>query len=237
MDFDLIAPGEVDERSIAEVQPEDLEGFSQAHFFAGIGGWSLAARIAGWPDDEQLWSGSCPCQPFSAAGKTLAQLDERHLWPHFFRLIRARRPERVVGEQVAAAIGLDWLDGVFDDLEGEGYACGAAVLPATAVGAPHQRDRLWFMADADSTGLQGLGEERQLRKDREEKQARRQGGFHTWGGQFQRGHDGRHRRIAPGVPCLAHGVPARVERTVAFGNAIVPQVAAEFLAAVWACRP
>lgn len=237
MDFDLILPGEVDERSIVDVAPEDLKGFSQCHFFAGIGGWSFAARLAGWPDELQLWSGSCPCQPFSTAGRRLAQLDARHLWPEFFRLIRAKKPDRIVGEQVAAAIGCDWLDGVFDDLEGEGYACGAVVLPACSVDAPHRRDRLWFLADSDRTGLERLGEERQLPEAREQAQARRDRSIRAWGRQQQRGNDGKYRRLAPGIPCLAHGVPARVERTIAFGNAIVPQVAAEFLAAALECRP
>lgn len=72
MDYDLILPGEVDERSIVEVHPDDLKGFTQCHFFAGIGGWSLAARLARWPDDRRLWTGSCPCQPFSVAGGAAA---------------------------------------------------------------------------------------------------------------------------------------------------------------------
>lgn len=208
-----------------------------ATFSPASGGWSFAARLAGWPDELQLWSGSCPCQPFSAAGRQLAQLDERHLWPEFFRLIRAEKPDRVVGEQVAAAIGYDWLDGVFDDLEGENYSCGAVVLPACSVNAPHRRDRLWFLADSDRTGLERLGEERQLPEDRKQTQARRDSSVRAWRGQHQRGRDGKHRRVAPGVPCLAHGVHARMERSIAFGNAIVPQVAAEFLAAALECRP
>lgn len=142
-----IAPGEVDERSIADVHADDLKGFTQCHFFAGIGGWSLAARLAGWPDDRPLWTGSCPCQPFSVAGKGKGQNDERHLWPVFFDLIKARRPPVVMGEQVAAAVGKSWLDGVFTDLESIDYATGAAVVPACAVNAPHRRDRLWFVAD------------------------------------------------------------------------------------------
>lgn len=82
-----IAPGYVDERSIEDVTPGDLRGFTQHHFFAGIGVWSYALRKAGWPDDKPIWTGSCPCQPFSAAGKGKGVDDERHLWPAFFWLI------------------------------------------------------------------------------------------------------------------------------------------------------
>lgn len=149
----LIAPGDVDERSICDVQPEDLNGYTQCHFFAGIGGWSLAARLAGWPDDRPLWSGSCPCQPFSCAGKGKGTADERHLWPEMRRLIRERRPAIVVGEQVSAAIRHGWLDGVFTDLEADGYACGAADTPACSQGAPHIRQRIFWgaarLADAE----------------------------------------------------------------------------------------
>jgi len=146
-----IAPGDVDERSIADVTPADLVGYSQCHFFAGIGGWSLALRIAGWPDDQPVWTGSCPCQPFSAAGKGGGMADDRHLWPVWFRLIRECRPGVVFGEQVEAAIRHGWLDLVCDDLESEGYAVGAVGLPAASVGAPHIRQRLWFVADAGGT--------------------------------------------------------------------------------------
>ncbi len=325
----LIAPGDVDERSIVDVRPDDLKGYTQVHFFAGIGGWSLAARLAGWPDDRPLWSASAPCQPFSVAGKQKGTTDERHLWPEAFRLIDARRPDVVVGEQVAAAVGKDWLDGVFADLEGVGYACGAVVVPACAVDAPHRRDRLWFVADAGSgrragsgegqgqfagraetvgTGEGtladaqsgrwpgeclrsdgkspirtpqgcgagtladandvGVGQERQQRggelcraggdpqsrdgdvaySDRE----RLEGvgsdynpvgrtGSHVrpnglCDGAWSRaswliGADGKARRVEPSIRLLAHGVPARVGKLRAFGNAIVPQVGAEILRA------
>ena len=143
-----IADGEVDTRSIVDISPDDLRGFTQCHFFAGIGGWSHALRLAGWPDSRPVWTGSCPCQPFSVAGKGAGADDPRHLWPHFHRLIAAVRPPVVMGEQVAAAVGKSWLDGVSSDLEGIGYACGAVVVPACAVDAPHRRDRLWFVADA-----------------------------------------------------------------------------------------
>ena len=63
----LIPYGYVDERSITEVTPSDLEGFTQCHFFAGIGGWPLALQLAGVPESTRLWTGSPPCQPFSVA--------------------------------------------------------------------------------------------------------------------------------------------------------------------------
>jgi DNA (cytosine-5)-methyltransferase 1 len=146
----LIAPGDVDERSIAEVQPDDVRNYTQVHFFAGIGGWGAALRIAGWPDDRPVWTGSCPCQPFSCAGKRKGDSDPRNLWPDMFRLIRECRPDTIFGEQVASAIGHGWLDRVCADLEAEGYAVGTVVLGAHSVGAPHIRQRLFWVADAGS---------------------------------------------------------------------------------------
>jgi DNA (cytosine-5)-methyltransferase 1 len=85
----VITDGEVDERSIEDVIPADLVGFDRCHFFAGIGVWDYALTQAGWPDDRRVWTGSCPCQPFSAAGKGEGFVDERHLWPAWFHLIDA----------------------------------------------------------------------------------------------------------------------------------------------------
>lgn len=149
-----IPAGDVDERSICDVGADDLVGYTQCHFFAGIGGWALAGRIAGWPDDREIWTGSCPCQPFSVAGKGAGAADSRHLWPNFFRLISARRPTVVMGEQVAAAVGKDWFNGVRTDLESIGYVGRGVVVPACAVNAPHRRDRLWFVANASGAGLE-----------------------------------------------------------------------------------
>lgn len=270
----LIPDGEVDTRSIEDVEPADLRQFRQCHFFAGIGGWAYAARLAGWPDDRELWTGSPPCQPFSVAEKGLAQSDERHLWPHYFRLIRACRPAVAMGEQVAAAVGKDWLDGVFADLEGIGYSCGASVVPACAVNAPHRRDRLWFVAHADALHEQGQqpsgadqgewaqpggGQARPFGAGNgamadagclgvwSERPAAPVGasssmqGAHgererLWSDPWAAGvfggcWDGKQRRVEPSIPLLADGVPARVGRLRAYGNAITPQVAAEVIAA------
>jgi DNA (cytosine-5)-methyltransferase 1 len=141
----LIPNGDVDQRSIENVKASELVHYTQCHFFAGIGGWGYALRQAGWPDDRPVWTGSCPCQPFSTAGKQKGKLDDRHLWPIWFNLIKQRRPSVVFGEQVSSAITHGWLDEVADDMEAEGYAIGASVLPACSVGAPHKRDRLWFV--------------------------------------------------------------------------------------------
>ncbi|WP_367727330.1 DNA cytosine methyltransferase [Agrobacterium radiobacter] len=279
--------------------------------------------MAGYPDDRELWTGSCPCQPFSVAGKGEGQADERHLWPVFFGLIAARRPAVVMGEQVAAAVGKDWLDGVHSDLEGIGYACGAAVVPACAVDAPHRRDRLWFVADSNGSQsgqvrrntyeVRGISEEQrksefraavsersssvwgddvdhtertrlegQHRHGDNRDQPRRieanpagsvaetggslsyapRGGrgeecsLSGWCGSRDKtegitsryvpsrsnhtswscsewavGADGKARRIEPGIRLLAHGVPARAGKLRAYGNAIVPQVAAEVIGA------
>jgi DNA (cytosine-5)-methyltransferase 1 len=346
-----IAPGDVDERSIVDVRSDDLAGYVQCHFFAGIGGWSHALRLAGWPDDRPVWTGSCPCQPFSTAGKQKGFADERHLWPEFRRLIAERLPSVVFGEQVASAI--DWLRLVRSDLEALGYAVGAMPIEAASAGADHLRDRFWFVADRKGEQVGTAGQSRQrgdVGDDPDERrgEGRPEHGVRSWRDAStctsraipdgrdlaksrlanQRGHDGgprseavascgetraangdasdgprpssggdmanpesttartgndlfarqpdawsgrnmgdaacgerrerecgsggerpltargpsadyhwvagadgKARRVKPGIRLLAHDVPARVAKLRAFGNAIVPQVAAEFIVA------
>lgn len=162
-----IAPGEVDERSIEDVTPDDLRGFTQCHFFAGIGGWSHALRLAGWPDNRPVWTGSCPCQPFSQAGKGAGFDDERHLWPAFQWLISECRPQHVFGEQVAAGNANVWFDTVQSDLEGMGYAFGLVPFTSASIGAPHIRERAYWVADADSIKCEGITVIRGIKCDRE----------------------------------------------------------------------
>lgn len=147
--------GDVDTRSIEDVHPHELRGYTQAHFFAGIGGWPLALRLAGWPDDRPVWTGSCPCQPFSAAGARAGFDDERHLWPAWYWLIEQCRPPVIFGEQVASKAADDWLDLVQADMEALDYALGAVPFPSASVGAPHIRDRLYWVANALGHRLQG----------------------------------------------------------------------------------
>ena len=146
----LIPEGEVDDRDIRTIEPRELEGFTQCHFFAGVGGWPLALRLSGWPEDREVWTGSCPCQPFSIAGKGGGVEDERHLWPAFRWLIAQEQPSVVFGEQVASKAGRAWFSGVRLDLEAMGYGVGGADLCAASVGSPQIRQRLWWVGDSKS---------------------------------------------------------------------------------------
>jgi DNA (cytosine-5)-methyltransferase 1 len=143
----LIADGVVDERSIIDVQANELVGFSQYHFFAGIGGWSYALRLAGWADTRPVWTASLPCQPFSVAGNQKGKDDARHLLPHFLELVKECRPNTIIGEQVEGAIKHGWLDDLQSTMEAEDYAVGSIVLGAHSGGAPHIRQRLYWIAN------------------------------------------------------------------------------------------
>lgn len=241
-----IAAGEVDERGIEHVEPADLVGFTQCHFFAGIGAWSYALRSAGWPDDREVWTGSCPCQPYSRIGKQAGARDPRHLWPEWYRLIRERKPATVFGEQVERAIRWGWLDAVQSELEGSGYSVGKAVLGACSVGGPTIRQRLYFAAGlvhSIGSGLEGYagdgdeGDESGWLEEGQERPASETGtvsGF--WSG-------------AEWIPCrrpdvpgaiewrpiergtfpLAHGTAHRVFGLHCYGDAIVPEVAEAFI--------
>jgi len=277
---DQLPPGDVDDRPIQEIKPEDLRGYTQHHFFAGIGGWPYALRLSGWNANRPVWTGSCPCQSLSVAGKGLGEKDERHLWPVWYGLIEKLRPATVFGEQVASKDGREWLSGVRNDLEAVGYAVGAADLPAASVGSPHRRNRLFWVGHASVQGLEGHGDKHQLPKgDRPENI-----GVHGSNGFWHNSiaipcADGKWRRVPGGVAdsekgngsrevqeqsgesrvglqgmpdrgcssqCrssqhqyeikptlfpLADGLPGRVGLLRGAGNAIVPQVAAEFIKA------
>ena len=302
-----LATGRVLHADIKNITPGDADGYDRVHFFAGIGGWELACRLAGWPDELRLWSASLPCQPFSTAGKQLGTDDERHLWPIFRDLVEQCLPPVIVGEQVASKAGREWLATVRTDLEALGYAVGAADLCAAGVGAPHLRQRLyWCAVDArpiwepfscceefwcnvhlqhafececpdvetweERTGLwpydlpvwlahtqfKGLERFTRASNDRSKpgrinQKSPRSTTESSWAdAEYFDCLDGKARPIPtePGLFPLANGLPrgvvpsgdisraleegtseARVMRLRGYGNAIVPQVAAEFLGA------
>lgn len=217
----VIPSGDVDERSIEDVTPNDLAGYTQCHFFAGIGGWAYALDLAGWPRDRPVWTGSCPCQPFSAAGKKLGLADERHLWPAWQHLIAQCRPAEVLGEQVAGSDIDPWIDLVQSDLEGMGYAFGCVPFAAAGIGAPFAGERTYWGASR--------AEAERDEQPREEPRC--------WT-------PGRMGRIEQPVPwdtpwtsalaefrVLDDGLPRCVAATDAARNAIVPQQAEAFIRA------
>lgn len=222
-----IAPGDVDERSIEDVHHDDLRPYAQCHFFAGIGIWSLGLRRAGWPDDRPVWTGSCPCQPYSRAGRGLGFADPRHLWPSWSRLIRERRPSELLGEQSPEALGHGWFDLVQGDLEEAGYAFGAVHFTAAACGEPIKRARTYFAAKHLRAGTQGQQSGR----------GSCQAGPGRWGGEedllaiagspLQPGD----RWPQPLVRSLDHGYSSRVGGLHAIGNALNAEAATQFIAA------
>jgi DNA (cytosine-5)-methyltransferase 1 len=292
-----IPRGDVDTRSIIDVKPHEIAHYTQQHFFAGISGWSLALRLAGWPDTRPVRTGSCPCQPFSQAGKGKGSTDERHLWPVFRDIITFGDPTITFGEQVASKAGREWLSGVRVDLEGLGYAFGAADLCAACVGSPHIRQRLFWVANPSSqrrSARRGATPPTQSThpcRDESEPNgfaggvehpdlsgcSKQRGPFavssahiaselpsgvsrmgHTYRTRRQswqssttssrHGHstipashwddfdiipcaDGKSRRVESGTFPLAHGVSGRVGMLRGYSNAIVPQVAAQFILA------
>ena len=117
MNAGLVPEGVIDDRDIRDIAPSDLSGFTECHFFAGIFGWPYALRLASWPRGREIWTGSCPCQPFSSAGKGRGIEDERHLWPAFRKLIATCFPATIFGEQVSSSDGREWLEAVRFDCE------------------------------------------------------------------------------------------------------------------------
>lgn len=156
--------GHVEENSITELSPSELEDYTQVHLFAGIGGWPLALKLARWPEDKPVWTGSCPCQPFSVAGKQKGNEDERHLWPEMYRLIKECKPPIIFGEQVASPDGIDWMQAVQNDLEESGYEVGKLDLCAAGIGAPHIRQRILWVAYNSSERHEQSGSARSGRK-------------------------------------------------------------------------
>jgi DNA (cytosine-5)-methyltransferase 1 len=245
---------------VREIDPALLSEIDQAHFFAGIGGWAYAIELAGWPRDWPVWTGSCPCQPWSVAGRGKREDDERHIWPAWFRIIRECEPPIIFGEQVASPAARAWFDIVSADLESTGYAVGSANLCACGVGAPHIRQRLYWVAISGSIGQERFADAKS--ETRSKPRSFLCGNHYFWEDkEWLSGRDGKFRPAEPSSFPLAHGLPRslgrlrpwerklaevagadvrnlkeagrnRVGRLRGYGNAIVPHLAAEFIRAV-----
>ncbi len=233
IDAGHIAPGVVDERSIADVKPADLTGFHQCHFFAGVGVWSYALRCAGIPDDLPLWTGSCPCQPFSTAGQRKGFDDERHLWPMWARLVEQCRPDLILGEQVSGVDGWAWWDVVARDVEDMGYAAGAIDSSTAGVGGYHIRQRLYWVANTLRQRREGLREER-LRCTKSKRRPVIASSSLWRDPSWIRCSDGKTRPVEPGTFPLADGVAGRVGQLRAYGNSLCAPQAEAFIRAAFA---
>ena len=185
-----------------------------------------------------LVCGGFPCQPFSVAGKRRGKDDDRYLWPEVVRCLSALRPAWFLGENVPGIINLA-LDQVCTDLESLGYTVWPVCIPACAVDAPHQRQRVWIIGfnnegwrcPADESCTEGsrgeIGDNATIShsitlRQQEQREpvtgdARRQlGRMRTeYGTRWPR---------EPAIQRVAHGVPNRVDRLKGLGNAVVPQV-------------
>lgn len=227
---DQIPLGRLDDRSIRDIDGPSLAGAIQFHTFAGVGGWPLALKLAGWPEDQEVWTGSCPCQPFSYAGAKRGVDDERHLWPEFRRLIAERRPSVVFGEQVASAAGRLWLEGVRADMEALGYRFGAADLCSAGVGALDIRQRLYWVADTADEPRPQAGAA--LMPSRAAGAASVFDSVLRWAEMAAPDW-----QIPPSwVVRSIDGVPGRVGSARAFGNAVNPILASEFVMAYMDAR-
>ena len=261
--------GDVQCKTIQELKPDELREYRQVHLFVGIGGWPLALKLAGWPEERLVWTGSCPCPPFSSSGPNFTCpkceatspvpcprrvgfficwycenswfADARHLWPEMWALIAELRPPTVFGEQVASADGRVWLSGVQASLEILGFDFAAADLCAAGVSAPHIRQRIFWLANSSGLRRQdALPDRSQNAQVRERQRIHRPqmvleqiGDSEPWRScRALHCDDGKRRRIPSaesGIFPLAYGLSQRVGRLRAYGNAIVPQVAAEFV--------
>ena len=233
--------------------------------FSGIGGFDLAASWAGWNNMFQveinefcsqilqkhfphvtkysdirqfdgkkyrgrvdILSGGFPCQPFSVAGKRKGKADNRYLWPDMLRVIKEIQPSWVLAENVYGLVTLKGglvLEAVCADLEGAGFEVQPYIIPACAVGAVHKRERIWILAHANHNGLQ-----RKLPED-----SRKTNGLSKAFPAHALCTDTK-QLPTPYVTGGYDGIPKRMDRIKALGNAIVPQVAYEFFKIINYCE-
>lgn len=219
-----------------------------APIFTDVRKFILSSAAEQYRGIAGLVTAGFPCQPFSVAGKQLADLDGRNMWPATADVIRIVRPESVLLENVAGLISTSYFRVVIGDLAAMGYSVRWAVLGASDVGAPHRRKRVWIVADAERLRSQRGGDEWQTERSirlcggagsdkaqdllADSNSKRRQGGparrQNATDVRESPGREGRRHwwKVEPDVGRVANGVAHRVDRLKALGNGQVPLVAA-----------
>ena len=259
-------------------------GLSRPAMFCDIEPWSRKVLAKHWPDvpieedvkvlanepekipaggRDTILTAGYPCQPFSQAGKRLGAEDDRHIWPHIREIVAQKRPAWCVFENVYGHVSMG-LDQVLSDLETDGYATRAFIVPACGVDAPHRRDRVWIIGrnvgDTEGIGRNGwaetAGRTGQTHKQDEPRPEIR-GEFggsgedvadtdsarceeQWWGepaqSQYEAAKRGDWWLSEPPVGRLAHGIPNRVDQLKGLGNAILPQIAMQIGIAIRQCE-
>jgi DNA (cytosine-5)-methyltransferase 1 len=255
-------------------------GLSTPAMFCDIEPWSRKILAKHWPDvpieedvkvlanepekipaggRDTILTAGYPCQPFSQAGKRLGAEDDRHIWPYIREIVAQKRPAWCVFENVYGHVSMG-LDQVLSDLEADGYATRAFIVPACGVDAPHRRDRVWiigrFMGNTESIGRDGraettgrTGQTHQQDEPRLEIWGEFGGsgedvadtarvhaqGQHDRQGEGELGREGRW-PTEPAVGRVAHGIPRRVDRLKGLGNAILPKIAMQIGIAIRQCE-
>ena len=191
-------------------------------------------------------TGGYPCQPFSVAGRQQGEKDPRHVWPEYFRLIKELRPTWVIGENVSGHVKLG-LDTVLENLESEGYSARTFSISASSIGANHQRERIWIVANSGCSW--GSGSEFQRKNENEIKKenanqfersssssqsdmvysdSERLEKWESIGENFSQEYQtligADWWSIEPDVGRVANGVPKRVDRLKSLGNSLVPHI-------------
>ena len=191
-------------------------------------------------------TGGYPCQPFSVAGRQQGEKDPRHVWPEYFRLIKELRPTWVIGENVSGHVKLG-LDTVLENLESEGYSARTFSISASSVGANHQRERVWIVANSGCSW--GSGSEFQRKNENEikkenanqfersssssqsdmvysdsERLEKWESIGETFSQEYQTLIGADWWSIEPDVGRVANGVPKRVDRLKSLGNSLVPHI-------------
>ena len=217
--------GQVDERDVRKVQPKEIPA-GQVHLFAGIGGFAYAARLAGLPDDFDIWTAGFPCVDISNAGKRAGISAPRSgLWREVVRCLRVVRPKRLLVENVAALLGRG-MGTVLGDMASCGYDAEWDCLPASTFGARHLRCRIFISAHAGI--LSDTDPFGRIYTSCGQTTLSIFGGIFTpaaWPGLAQ-----------PELLGDLDGIPGGLDfvqrANAAYGNSIVPQVAAEIMRAM-----